>query len=532
MTGLLTVTDLRVQFRSGRTTTPAVRGIDFTVHPGEIVALVGESGSGKSITAMSVLGLLPPNAEVSGSIELGGTELIGLPGPELRRIRGGRVAMIFQEPMTSLNPVFTIGWQLAEAVRLHSDATRAQARDRAAELLELVGIPEPRQRLDHYPHQLSGGQRQRVMIAMALAGQPELLIADEPTTALDVTVQAGILALLEDLRDRLGTSILLITHDLGVVADIADRVLVMHRGELLEEAETTRLFTAPQHPRTAELLAAVPRLVVSERERTRDPGADPLLDVSELVVEYRGHTAVNGVSLQVGRGGTTALVGESGSGKSTVGRAVARLVEPAAGRIALAGADITRLSRRALRKVRRNIGLVFQDPASSLDPRMTIGSTIVEPLRLHRVARGRELARRVDELLDAVGLDSRMRDRYPHELSGGQRQRVSIARALALGPELLIADEPTSALDVSVQDAVLELLRELQREWRFGCLFISHDLAVVSELAERVAVMRRGEVVESGDCGEVLAEPQHEYTRQLLDSVPVPDPVQQRQFTT
>src|SRR5690606_5691346 len=330
----------------------------------------------------------------------------------------------------------------------------------------------------------SGGQRQRVMIAMALAGQPELLIADEPTTALDVTVQAGILALLEDLRDRLGTSMLLITHDLGVVADIADRVLVMHRGELLEEAETTRLFTAPQHPRTAELLAAVPRLVVSERERTRDPGADPLLDVSELVVEYRGHTAVNGVSLQVGRGGTTALVGESGSGKSTVGRAVARLVEPAAGRITLAGADITRLSRRALRKVRRNIGLVFQDPASSLDPRMTIGSTIAEPLRLHRVARGRELARRVDELLDAVGLDSRMRDRYPHELSGGQRQRVSIARALALGPELLIADEPTSALDVSVQDAVLELLRELQREWRFGCLFISHDLAVVSELAE------------------------------------------------
>ncbi|WP_263251389.1 ABC transporter ATP-binding protein [Saccharopolyspora rosea] len=526
MTELLSFTDLRVRFHTEQGTTDAVRGATFGVAPGEILAVVGESGSGKSVTAMSALGLLPPTAEVTGDVALRGTSLLEMSARELRRVRGRKIAMIFQEPMTSLNPV-TIGWQLVEAIRLHTDTTAAAARERAVELLDLVGVPEPRRRVRQYPHQLSGGQRQRVMIAMALACEPEVLIADEPTTALDVTVQAEILALLRDLRERLGMAILLITHDMGVVADIADRVVVLYRGEVVEQAEVDRLFRAPAHDYTERLLAAVPRLRVRQAEP--ESTAEPVLHVEDLVMSYGGHRAVDGVSLHVGRGEVLALVGESGSGKSTVGRCVARLVEPTAGRIVLDGRDVTHLSARRLRPLRRGIGIVFQDPSSSLNPRLTIGDSIAEPLRLHRVARGRELAARVDALLDAVELGSATRRRFPHELSGGQRQRVSIARALALEPQLLIADEPTSALDVSVQDAVLRLFQDLQRRLNFSCLFISHDLAVVDLLARRVAVLHRGRIVEQGERADVLGDPQHPYTRRLLAAAPVPDPVRQRE---
>ncbi|MEU6267769.1 ABC transporter ATP-binding protein [Saccharopolyspora shandongensis] len=523
MSDVLSFTDLRVRFRTEDGVEEAVRGVSFGIAPGEILAVVGESGSGKSVTAMSALGLLAPTAEVTGRIELDGAELSGR---DLRRIRGKQLAMVFQEPMTSLNPVFTIGWQLVEAIRLHRDVPAGEARERAAELLDVVGILEPRRRLKHYPHQLSGGQRQRVMIAMALACEPRVLIADEPTTALDVTVQAEILALLRDLRERHGMTILLITHDMGVVADLADRVVVMHRGVLVEQAPVEQLFRAPEHDYTKALLAAVPRLEIGERVEAEP--AEPVLRVEDLVVSYAGRRAVDGVSLHVERGEILALVGESGSGKSTVGKAVARLLTPAEGRIVLDGQDISRLPARRLRSVRRNIGIVFQDPGSSLDPRMTIADSIAEPLRLHRAAHGRDLAERVDTLLDAVELGASMRCRYPHELSGGQRQRVSIARALALEPRLLIADEPTSALDVSVQDAVLRLFQELQARLNFSCLFISHDLAVVNLLARRVAVMHRGEVVEQGDRTQVLGDPQHEYTRRLLAAAPVPDPIRQR----
>ncbi|GAA4613404.1 ABC transporter ATP-binding protein [Saccharopolyspora hordei] len=523
MTDVLSFTDLRVRFHTEEGVTEAVRGVSFGVAPGEVLAVVGESGSGKSVTAMSALGLLPPTAEVTGRIELDG---VALGEQDLRRVRGKDVAMVFQEPMTSLNPVFTIGWQLVEAIRLHRDTSAAQARERAVELLELVGIPDPERRLKHYPHQLSGGQRQRVVIAMALACEPKVLIADEPTTALDVTVQAEILALLRDLRERLGTTILLITHDMGVVADLADRVVVMYRGEVVEQAAVGDLFRAPQHEYTEALLAAVPKLEVGRREETEP--AEPVLAVEDLVVSYGSHRAVDGVSLTIGRGEVLALVGESGSGKSTVGKCVARLLTPTEGRIVLNGQDISHLSARRLRPLRRGIGIVFQDPGSSLDPRMTIADSIAEPLRLHRVARGRELDDRVDALLEAVELGAAMRRRYPHELSGGQRQRVSIARALALEPELLIADEPTSALDVSVQDAVLELFQSLQARLRFSCLFISHDLAVVNLLARRVAVMHRGKVVEQGDRAQVLGDPQHAYTQRLLAAAPVPDPERQR----
>ncbi|MGP4020038.1 ABC transporter ATP-binding protein [Saccharopolyspora sp. 5N708] len=524
MSDVLSFTDLRVRFRTEDGVTDAVRGISFGIAPGEILAVVGESGSGKSVTAMSALGLLPPTADVTGGIALEDRELRG---QDLRRVRGKEIAMIFQEPMTSLNPVFTIGWQLVEAIRLHTDVPAEQARERAVELLDVVGIPEPRRRLKHYPHQLSGGQRQRVMIAMALACEPKVLIADEPTTALDVTVQAEILELLRDLRERLGMTILLITHDMGVVADLADRVVVMYRGEVVEQAPVEQLFSAPEHEYTEALLAAVPRLEVGES--TESEPAEPVLRIEDLVVSYAGHRAVDGVSLHIERGEVLALVGESGSGKTTVGKCVARLVTPADGRIVLNGQDISHLPARQLRAVRRNIGIVFQDPGSSLDPRMSIADSIAEPLRLHRVARGRELDDRVDTLLDAVELGAKMRRRYPHELSGGQRQRVSIARALALEPELLIADEPTSALDVSVQDAVLELLQALQAKLNFSCLFISHDLAVVNLLARRVAVMHQGKVVEQGNRAQVLGDPQHAYTQRLLAAAPVPDPVRQRE---
>ncbi|GLZ39307.1 putative oligopeptide ABC transporter, ATP-binding protein [Actinokineospora sp. NBRC 105648] len=534
---MLTVSGLSVSFGAVQ----AVRGIDFAVAPGEILALVGESCSGKSVTAKAILGLLPDTATVRGSVRLGGDqdsprgpvgaqgepgeegaggrELVGAGEEALRRVRGTEVAMVFQEPSTALNPVHTVGWQIAAVLRAHRRLTRAQARQEAVRLLDLVGIPDPATRVRYYPHQLSGGQKQRVVIALALANEPSLIIADEPTTALDVTVQAEILSLLRDLRDRLGTAILLITHNMGVVADLADRVAVMHRGELVEQAPVADLFDRPTRAYTRELLAAVPRLG-HRAPAAALPAPVDALRLTDISVRFKDFLAVQGVSLHIGQGEVVGLVGESGSGKSTLGRVAAGLLHPTTGTVSVLGGDP--------RTARRHLGFVFQDPGGSLNPRLSIEDCVGEPLKVHKTLRGNDYRARVAELLDSVRLPASYAKRRPRELSGGQRQRVGIARALALNPALLIADEPTSALDVSVQAAVLDLLTDLQREHGFACLFISHDLAVVDSLAHRVAVLHRGQVVEQGPHHEVLRTPTAEYTRQLVAAVPIPDPTEQR----
>ncbi|WP_412544047.1 ABC transporter ATP-binding protein [Longispora sp. K20-0274] len=520
---LLSVEGVSVSFGD----TAAAVDVSFTLAPREVLAVVGESGSGKTVTALSLLGLLPGTATVTGRALLNGVDLYTRTPADLRAVRGNDIGMVFQEPMTALNPVFTIGNQLVEAVRTHQDVTRRAARRRAAELLDLVGLPEPRRTLRSYPHELSGGQLQRVVIAMAIANDPILLVADEPTTALDVTVQAEILELLRDLRDRLGTAILLITHDMGVVADLADRVLVMLDGRVVEHGEVRAVFGAPGDRYTKRLLDAVVSL--GGGTRTAPPAAPPVLDIRDLTVVHRGGVrAVDQVSLTVGPGEVLGLVGESGSGKTTVANTVAGLLRPTTGEVRVLGEDLTKINRTTLRRVRGRIGVVFQDPVSSLNPRATVADSVSEPLRLHGDPRGAELAHRVDDLLDAVRLSPNLRDRYPHELSGGQRQRVGLARALALDPALLIADEPTSALDVSVQAQVLDLFRDLQARLGFACLFISHDLAVVERLADRVAVMHRGTLVEQGPTSRVLSDPTHDYTRRLLAAAPVADPDRQR----
>lgn len=528
MTPVLQIEDLRVDFHtSDRRVISTVAGVSLEVRPGEIVAVVGESGSGKSVTAMSVLGLLPPNAVVTGSIRLAGREMRGADERELSTARGETAAMVFQDPFGALDPVFTVGYQIREVLRRHRPQMSAAARrERAIELLRLVELPEPEQRVNAYPHQLSGGQAQRVVIAMALACDPQLLIADEPTTALDVTVQRDILDVLRSLRDRTGMGVLFITHDMGVVADIADRVVVMRAGTVQEDQPVLDLFDRPRADYTKQLLAAVPRLTAEARPQP--PATDAVLEIRGLDVTYRrrGHVvrAVEGVDLTIAEGRMLALVGESGSGKSTIGRAVVGLVKASAGTITVDGVDTITASRQTLREVRRRIGVVFQNPGGALNPRWSVGDAIAEPLRVHGGLRGAALDARVRELLDAVQLPGDWRDRFPHELSGGQRQRISIARAIALDPRLLIADEPTSALDVSVQATVLELLRRLQRELSFACLFISHDLAVVDALADEIAVMHRGRVVERGERRAVLSSPEQEYTRRLLAAAPVPDP--------
>jgi peptide/nickel transport system ATP-binding protein len=514
---VLAVDGLTVRFGQSE---PVVRQVSFRVAPGEIIAVVGESGSGKSVTARAVLGLLPRAAVVTGSVRLAGRELLGLRPAELRAVRGARVGMVFQEPSAALNPAFTVGWQLAEALRAHRKLTRRQARARAVELLELVGIPDPERRVRHYPHQLSGGQQQRVVIALALAGEPEVIIADEPTTALDVTVQAEILGVLEDLRVRLGTAIVLITHNLGVVDEIADRVVVMRRGQVVEQAPVAELFSAPESAYTRELLDAVPKF---GDHRPAPAPDDAVVELHEVSVDYPGRPpfrAVEAVSLRVGRGEVVGLVGESGSGKSTVARVVAGLLAPAAGSVEVFGTSLTGQAPAGLRELRRRIGFVFQDPAGSLNPLLTVGDCIAEPLRVHRFGDRSARRERVAELLDAVRLPVAYAARFPRELSGGQRQRVGLARALALRPDLLIADEPTSALDVSVQATVLELVRRLQAELGFACLFISHDLAVVDGLAHQVAVLRHGHIIEQGPPGRVLHAPAEPYTRQLVAAIP------------
>lgn len=532
---ILQVSGLTIDFEVDRTWRTVVRDVSFEVARGEIVAIVGESGSGKSTTAMAVPGLLADNSRVDGSITLGGRQLVGLTERELNSVRGKDIAVIFQEPMTALNPVYTIGWQITEAIRAHADVTKAEAKERVIELLRLVDIPEPEKRVGYYPHQLSGGQRQRAMIAQALASEPSVLIADEPTTALDVTVQAEILQLMRDLRERVDAAIVLITHDMGVVADMADRIIVMREGAIVEQGTSDRIFGTPEHAYTRELLASVPHLGSRAGEAGTDdtPDVQHALRLVDAVIEYpgarrnSGFRAVDGVSLDIEPGEVVGLVGESGSGKSTMGKAAVGLVGLHSGSLSVGGVDITKMSARDLRLVRRNIGIVFQDPGSSLNPRWPIGQSIAEPMLLHTEMDRTQRDKKVEELLDQVHLPRDMRNRYPHQLSGGQRQRVGIARALALEPTLLIADEPTSALDVSVQAKVLELFRELQREYGFACLFISHDLAVVEVLARRIAVMRAGKLVEFDRTDRILRSPSDPYTKRLLAAVPVPDPAEQ-----
>lgn len=531
----LSYRQLSVTFATDAGSVRAVDDVTFDVHPGEVLAVVGESGSGKSVSARAAIGLLPDTARVSGVVELGGRDVAGLSDKQFTALRGKDIAMVFQEPGAALDPLFTVGYQIAEAVRAHTDLDRGQARQRAIELLRMVRLPDPEHRIDYYPHQLSGGQKQRVVIACAIACEPAVIIADEPTTALDVTVQAEILELLRDLRDRLGSAIVLITHNMGVVADLADRVVVMNAGKVVEIAPVEQLFAEPADPYTRTLLSAVPHLGQGRPEDS-GPGTegDPVLVVDRLTVEFPGplgsgpFRAVDDVSLRIDRGQTLGLVGESGSGKSTIGRCVAALQRPTTGTVTILGKDVTELSQRQLRPVRRRFGFVFQDPATSLNPRRRVGDCVAEPLIVHKVLGGRKLRERVAELLDAVRLPADTAQRYPHELSGGQRQRANLARALALGPDLLVADEPTSALDVSVQDAVLDLFEELQSEWSFACLFISHDLAVVDRLADQVAVLRNGTLQEIGTRDEVLRNPQTDYTRRLVAAVPVPDPAEQR----
>jgi len=522
---------LSVTFSTDAGSVRAVDDVTFDVLPGEVLAVVGESGSGKSVSSRAAIGLLPDTARVTGTVLLGDRDVAGLSDKEFTALRGKDIAMVFQEPGAALDPLFTVGYQISEAIRAHSDVSRKQARERAIELLRLVRLPDPEHRYGFYPHQLSGGQKQRVVIACAIACDPKVIIADEPTTALDVTVQAEILELLRDLRDRLGSAIMLVTHNMGVVADLADRVVVMNAGRVVEIAPVEKLFAEPSQNYTRTLLEAVPHLGQGnpEHEPVEQDSAGAVLEVDNLGVEFPGgFKAVEGVTFNIERGKTLGLVGESGSGKSTIGRCVAALQVPTTGVVKILGQDIAGLSQRQLRPVRRRFGFVFQDPATSLNPRMRVGDCVAEPLRVHKVLKGQALTKRVRELLDAVRLPEDTVGRYPHELSGGQRQRASLARALALGPDLLVADEPTSALDVSVQASVLDLFEELQREWAFACLFISHDLAVVDRLADDVAVLRDGRLQEMGPRDQVLRNPQTEYTKRLVAAVPVPDPAEQR----
>ena len=551
----VTIRDLRVTFATDAAPVQAVRGVDLTVRQGEVLAVVGESGSGKTVTGKSILGLLPETATVEGAVLLAGQDVVTLDAAALRRVRGRDVAMVFQEPSAALNPVYTVGWQIAEGLRAHGQHSRKEARQKAVEILDRVGIPEPERRVDHYPHQFSGGQKQRIIIAMALVLGPRVIVADEPTTALDVTVQSEILDLLRRVRREFGTAIVLITHNMGVVADLADRVAVMHDGVVVEQGETRAVFASPQDDYTRSLLAAVPRLDAGPRQRARAdaahaPGSGtgparaaggtasvatgPVVRAESLEITYPGRLgrpgfrAVQDATFTIGPGEVLGLVGESGSGKTTIDRAIGGLTRASGGSLQVLGHEMVGFREREFRPLRSRVGFVFQDPATSFNPLLTIAECIAEPLVVHAATGPEGMHTRVAELLDAVHLPRAFGDRYPHELSGGQRQRASLARALALDPDLLIADEPTSALDVSVQAKVLEVFTELQQRLGFATLFISHDLAVVGMLATRIGVLYQGRLVELGESAAVLGDPQHGYTQRLLASAPVPDPVEQQ----
>jgi peptide/nickel transport system ATP-binding protein len=538
---LLCVRDLRVGFSTEGGRVQAVDGVSFELAAGEVLAIVGESGSGKSVTAQTIIGLTPSrNATVEGSVRLRGRELTGATETELQKVRGAEIAMIFQDPMTSLNPVYRVGAQIAEAIQAHRpEVDRGEARKRAIRLLDSVGIPEPEQRVDRYPHEFSGGMRQRAMIAMALALEPEILTADEPTTALDVTIQAQILELLRQLNRERGLATILITHDFGVVAELADRVLVMHEGKIVERGGLDDVFYATKDAYTRKLLGAVVRLDQAPPLRAARREA-PLLEVTDLVKHFplkRGLLfdrevgqvrAVDGVTFSVAKGETLGLVGESGSGKSTLSRAVLQLLAPTSGSVRFEGNEIAGLSRRQMRPLRTDMQMIFQDPYASLNPRKRIGQIVGEPLRIHGRVSGAELRRQVRGLLGRVGLSPEHYDRYPHEFSGGQRQRVGIARALALRPKLIVADEPVSALDVSIRTQILELLSDLQEEFGLAYVFVAHDIGVVRHVSDRIAVMHRGKIVEQGPADRVCERPSDAYTKALLDAVPVPDPREAR----
>lgn len=536
---VLSVRDLKVSARSDQGLLPLVDGLSFDLHRGETLAIAGESGSGKSITSLACMGLLPePAVRVTGgSIRFGETELTTLPEKRMQAMRGARIAMIFQEPMTALNPVMSIGRQLVEAIRAHEPLTVSQARARALEAVKAVRLSQPEKRLEQYPHELSGGMRQRVMIAMAIALRPAVLIADEPTTALDVTVQREVLDLLRDLQKELGTAVILITHDMGVVAEMADRVIVMRKGKMVEAASTVELFDAPKDPYTRDLLAAVPR-IGGGAKRPAPETRDVLVRYDDVSVNFpirsgllgrvaaRVH-AVEHVSLEIFRGETLSLVGESGCGKSTMAKALVGLV-PHQGRIEINGQAMGELGASGRKAIRRDLQIVFQDPMAALDARMTVGELIREPLVIHKIGTPAEQKARVRELLERVEMSPSVYNRYPHQFSGGQRQRICIARALALKPKLIVCDESVAALDVSIQAKVLDLLRDLQKESGVTYLFISHDMAVVENISDRVAVMYLGQIVEMGTRAQLFGNPQHPYTRRLLDAVPVPDPRRER----
>ena len=546
---VLDIAGLSVRVRGEDGERDVVSNLSLTLARGETLCIAGESGSGKSMTALAIMQLLPqPAARIfSGKIrlhavDLGDTDLATLDERQMRRIRGDRIAMIFQEPMTSLNPVLSIGRQLTESIEAHTNLSRAQARQRAIEALKAVRISEAESRLRQFPHELSGGMRQRVMIAMALALEPDVLIADEPTTALDVTVQGEVLELLRDLQRQHGTSVILITHDMGVVAEMADRVIIMRHGRMVEEGTTSDIFARPQADYTRELLAAVPRIGSGAgRQKSRDAemvAPAHVAEVNDLHVRFdlRGGVfgrvnrrvhAVEGVSFSIAPNETLALVGESGCGKSTTAKALAGLV-PYSGDIVIGGRNLSGLGRDERKAVRRDVQMIFQDPFASLDPRMRVGDLVAEPLVIHGIASKEERRERVAALFERVGLSADQMELYPHEFSGGQRQRVCIARALALRPKLIIADESVSALDVSVQARVLDLLKELQREFGVAYLFISHDMAVVENISDRVAVMYLGQIVEMGTRDQVFSNPRHPYTMRLIDAVPVPDPARRR----
>ncbi|MCA0058360.1 MULTISPECIES: ABC transporter ATP-binding protein [unclassified Mesorhizobium] len=547
---ILDIANLSVSVRGEDGERDVVSNLSLTLSRGETLCIAGESGSGKSMTALAIMQLLPqPPARISsGTIRLlggdaGDTDLTALDERRMRRIRGDRVAMIFQEPMTSLNPVLSIGRQLTESIEAHTSLSPAEARSRAIEALKAVRISEAESRLKQFPHELSGGMRQRVMIAMALALEPDVLIADEPTTALDVTVQGEVLELLRDLQRQHGTSVILITHDMGVVAEMADRVIIMRHGRMVEEGKTSDIFARPQAEYTRELLAAVPRIGTGAGRQKSKEIAEPaapanVADVTDLHVRFdlrggffgrvnRRVHAVEGVSFSIAPNETLALVGESGCGKSTTAKGLAGLV-PYTGDIVIGGRNLSGLGRDERKAVRRDVQMIFQDPYASLDPRMRVGDLVAEPLVIHGVASKEERRERVAALFERVGLSAGQMELYPHEFSGGQRQRVCIARALALRPKLIIADESVSALDVSVQARVLDLLKELQREFGVAYLFISHDMAVVENISDRVAVMYLGQIVEMGTRDQVFSNPRHPYTRRLIEAVPVPDPAKRR----
>ncbi|HCL63287.1 MAG TPA: glutathione ABC transporter ATP-binding protein GsiA [Rhizobium sp.] len=559
-TPVLSVRGLTTSFRIGEDWRSVVKNVSFDIAPRETVAIVGESGSGKSVTSLSIMQLLPKYASrIEGSVRLAGRELLTLNNEEMRKVRGNEISMIFQEPMTSLNPIFPIGKQIAEAITCHRDVSATEAKSEVVRLLEKVRIPNARNRFDDYPHQFSGGMRQRVMIAMALASKPKLLIADEPTTALDVTIQGQILDLIKVLQEEEGMAVLFITHDMGVVAEVSDRTIVMFRGEAVETGPTDDIFHRGKHPYTRALLSAVPRLgSMQGRERpmrfpvidiatgaTTTPEAEvgavvdghkrPLLEVRNLTTRFDIQSgilgrksgavhAVENVSFDLREGETLSLVGESGCGKSTTGRSITRLVEPTSGAISLDGYDVIRLDRSSLRKMRRSIQMVFQDPFASLDPRMNIGKAVMEPFIEHNLGTKAQAREKAADILERVGLKADLMGRFPHEFSGGQRQRIAIARSLMLDPKVIVADEAVSALDVSIKAQVCNLLLDLQQSFNLAYLFISHDMAVVERVSHRVAVMYLGEIVEIGPRQAVFDNPQHPYTKKLMAAVPVPDP--------